>query len=148
MSQPCIPRWPTATILDFEIQLVSLDNLVPIAIRNFYAHRGHLHHGLKFKKHLTCLLFNRFEILPLNEHNFAIGSFMYKQINYMSPKTIDNITERSKVHNYNKRNTHPAHTMYTRNRKMASSISSIFNLGPKLWTLLTNTVKNMTTFDS
>ncbi len=50
----------------------------------------------------TTPLFNRLEILPLNElYNFAIGSFMYKQINHLSPKIIDNIKFSSEVHNYN-----------------------------------------------
>ncbi len=33
MSQP----WTTGAILDFEIQLVSLDIFVPMALRNFHA---------------------------------------------------------------------------------------------------------------
>ena len=70
---------------------------------------------------------------------------MYKQINHLSPKIIDNIKFSSEVHNYNTRNAHSAHTMYTRTKKMASSI---FNLGAKFWTLLPDTIKNMTTFGS
>ncbi len=42
---------------------------------------------------------------------------MYKQIIHLSPKIIDNITFSSEVHNYNTRNAHSAHTMYTRNKK-------------------------------
>ncbi len=71
----------------------------------------------------TSPLFNRFEIWPLNElYNFAIGSFMYKQINHLSLKNIDNITFSSEVHHYNTRNAHSAHTMYTRDKKWQAVI--------------------------
>ena len=37
MRGPCYPIWPTAAILDFDIQLVSLDISFPMALGSFYA---------------------------------------------------------------------------------------------------------------
>ena len=38
MGRPCFPIWPTAAILNFEIQLVSLD-ICYMVLRNFYTKR-------------------------------------------------------------------------------------------------------------
>ncbi len=48
----------------------------------------------------------RFDILSFNElYNFGTGSFMYQQINQLSPKIIDDITLSREVHNYKKERT-------------------------------------------
>ncbi len=66
----------------------------------------------------TTLVQGICEILPVNElYKFAIGSFMYKQINHLFPKMIDNVMfDHSEMHNYNT-SAHAAHTIYTRTKK-------------------------------
>ncbi len=95
-------------------------------------HEAGISTPLALRRTTSEIQFNRFEILPLSElYNFAIGSFMYRQINHLSPKVIDNFKFSSEVHNYNTRNVHSAHTMYTRTKKI---VSSVFILGAKFWT--------------
>jgi hypothetical protein len=37
MTLPCFSKWPPAAILDFEIELDSLDKKNSMALRNFHA---------------------------------------------------------------------------------------------------------------
>ena len=41
MDQPCFPIWPPVAILNFEIQLVSLDISFSMVLRNFYTKKDH-----------------------------------------------------------------------------------------------------------
>ena len=47
MSRTYFPIWPTAAMLDFKIQLVSLDISFFDCSVELLCQRGHLHHDLK-----------------------------------------------------------------------------------------------------